>query len=175
MTILPITLFGHPILRQKSKRVRGIDVSIQKLIDDMHETLEAAHGVGLAAPQVGLLLRVIVIHIPEQEPLALINPQVVRKRGERVVPEGCLSLPGYRGEVKRSETVTVKGLDPQGMEIRIKADELLAQALEHEIDHLNGILFVDHLVSPDGLWKIEPEEEPDEEEAVPAGARQAEL
>lgn len=175
MTILPITLFGNPILRQKSKRVRGIDVSIQKLIDDMHETLEAAHGVGLAAPQVGLLLRVIVIHIPEQEPLALINPQVVRKRGERVVPEGCLSLPGYRGEVKRSETVTVKGLDSQGKETRIKADELLAQALEHEIDHLNGILFVDHLVSPDGLWKIELEEEPEEEEAVPAGARQAEL
>jgi hypothetical protein len=85
MTILPITLFGNPILRQKSKRVRGIGVSIQKLIDDMHETLEAAHGVGLAAPQVGSLLRVIAIHIPEQEPLALINPQVVRKRGERLV------------------------------------------------------------------------------------------
>ncbi len=158
MAILPIRVVPDPILRQKSKRVRSIDGSIQKLIGNMIETMHSAPGVGLAAPQVGILLRVIVIGIPEQEDIALINPQIVRRKGERLVNEGCLSIPGYVGQLKRSESVTVKGRDQNGKEIRIKADELLAQALEHEIDHINGVLYIDHLESTDKLRKIEPEE-----------------
>ncbi len=158
MAVLPIRVVPDPILRQRAKRVRSIDGSIHKLIGDMLETMHAAPGVGLAAPQVGIPLRVIVIGIPEQEDIALINPQIVRRKGERLVNEGCLSLPGYIGEVKRAVSVTVKGRDQNGKEIRIKADELLAQALEHEINHLNGVLYIDYLESMDMLRKIEPEE-----------------
>ncbi len=158
MAIIPIRVVPDPILRQKSKRVRSIDGSIQKLISDMIETMHSAPGVGLAASQVGIPLRVAVIGLPEQEDIVLINPKIVRKSGERLVNEGCLSLPGYVGEVKRAVSVTVKGRDQNGKEIRIKADELLAQALEHEIDHLNGVLYIDQLESMDKLRKIEPEE-----------------
>ena len=158
MAIIPIRVVPDPILRQKSKRVRSIDGSIQKLISDMIETMHSAPGVGLAAPQVGVPLRVAVIGLPEQEDIVLINPKIVRRRGERLVNEGCLSLPGYVGEVKRAVSVTVKGRDQNGKEIRIKADEFLAQALEHEIDHLNGVLYIDQLESMDKLRKIEPEE-----------------
>ena len=158
MAIIPIRVVPDPILRQKSKRVRSIDGSIQKLISDMIETMHSAPGVGLAALQVGVPLRVAVIGLPEQEDIVLINPKIVRRRGERLVNEGCLSLPGYVGEVKRAVSVTVKGRDQNGKEIRIKADELLAQALEHEIDHLNGVLYIDQLESMDKLRKIEPEE-----------------
>ena len=158
MAIIPIRVAPDPVLRQKSKRVRSIDSSIHKLIANMLETMHAAPGVGLAAPQVGIPLRVIVIGLPEQEDIALINPEIVRRKGERLVNEGCLSVPGYAGEVKRAEAVTVKGRDQNGKEIRIKADELLAQALEHEIDHINGVLYIDRLESMDKLRKIEPEE-----------------
>ena len=158
MTFIPIRVIPDPVLRQRSKRVRGIDSSIQWLIGDMIETMHLAGGVGLAAPQVGPLLRVIVIGIPGEEDIALINPEVVRKAGERLVDEGCLSIPGYIGQVKRAVSVRVKGRDQKGKEIRIKAGELLAQALEHEIDHLNGVLYIDYLESMDKLRKIEPEE-----------------
>ena len=157
MAVLPIRIVPDPVLRQKAKRVRSINGSIQKLINDMRETMHSASGVGLAAPQVGVPLRVIVIDIPEQEELSLVNPEIVRTKGERLVNEGCLSVPGYIGEVKRAESVTVKGRDQHGKDVRIKADELLAQALEHEIDHLNGTLYIDHLESPDKLYQIEPE------------------
>jgi len=159
MAALPVHIVPDPVLRQKAKRISRIDSSIKKLIDDMIETLRAASGVGLAAPQVGVSLRVIVICLPEQEPFALINPAVVRRKGEREVNEGCLSIPGYVGQIKRAESITVKGLDPGGKEVRIKAGELLAQALEHEIDHTNGILYIDYLESPDDLHKIEPGKE----------------
>ncbi|MFC1948969.1 peptide deformylase [Chloroflexota bacterium] len=158
MAVLPIRIAPDPVLRQKAKRVRTVDGSIHKLIGNMIETMHTASGVGLAAPQVGVPLRVIVIGLPEEEDFALVNPQVVRRRGERVVDEGCLSVPGYIGKLKRAESVTVKGLDPNGKEVRIKADELLAQALEHEIDHINGLLYTDRLESKDDLRKIEPEE-----------------
>jgi len=160
MAIVPIRLFPEPILRQKSKRVRSIDGSIQRLIGNMIETMHSASGVGLAAPQLGTLLRVIVIGMPEEGDIVLINPEVVRRKGERLVNEGCLSVPGYIGEIKRAESVRVKGRDQNGKEIRIKADELLAQALEHEIDHLNGVLYIDHLESIDKLRRIEVEETP---------------
>ena len=157
MAILPIRVVPEPVLRQKSKRVKLIDSSIQRLIGNMLETMHSASGVGLAAPQVGTLLRVIVIAIPREDDIALINPEVVRRAGERLVTEGCLSIPGYFGEIKRAESVRVKGRNLNGKEIRIKANELLAQALEHEIDHLNGVLYIDYLESPHKLHKIEPE------------------
>ncbi len=158
MAILPIRVFPDSVLRQKSKRVRTIDGSVQRLISDMIETMHSAGGAGLAAPQLGTLLRVIVIGIPEQEDIVLINPEVVRRTGERLVDEGCLSVPGYIGQIKRAESVRVKGRDQNGKEIRIRADELLAEALEHEIDHLNGVLYIDYLETMDKLRKIEPEE-----------------
>jgi peptide deformylase len=145
-----------PVLRQKAKRVSTIDGSIPKLVENMIETMRAASGVGLAAPQVGIPLRIIVIGVPDQEPLALINPQIVRKSGQRVIEEGCLSIPGYIGEVTRATSVTAKGLDPKGKELRIKGTELLAQALEHEINHLNGVLYIDQLTSQDTFRRIPP-------------------
>jgi peptide deformylase len=158
MAVLPIRMVPDPILKQKSKRVKAIDGSIKKLIGDMIETLHAVPGrAGLAAPQVGIPLRVIVIGIAEEEDIVLVNPEIVRKTGERMLTEGCLSIPGYFGVVKRAESVRAKGRDASGKQIKIKADELLAQALEHEIDHLNGVLYIDHLESPDELYKVEPE------------------
>jgi len=160
MAVLTIRTVPEPILRQKSKRVKSIDGSIRKLVADMMETMHAASGVGLAAPQVGIPLRVIVIGMPGEEDFVLINPEVVRKNGERLVTEGCLSVPGYFGEIPRAQRVTVKGKDLSGKEVRIKAEELLAQALEHEIDHINGVLYIDYLESQDRLHKVEPEVTP---------------
>ena len=111
--------------------------------------------VGLAAPQVGQPLRIVVIETPDDGLITLLNPEVVKSSGERMVVEGCLSIPGYEGDVKRAEMVTVKGRDRHGKEIRLKANELLAQALEHEIDHLNGVLYVDLLENRSKLRKLE--------------------
>jgi len=147
------------VLRQKAKRVPAVDGSIQRLIDGMIETMQQTNGVGLAAPQVGVPLRVVVLQMPGEEPTAIINPKIVKRTGEREVTEGCLSVPGYYGEIKRSVSVTVKGWDRQGKAVRIKATDLMAQALEHELDHLNGILYIDHVDSQDKLHKIEPETE----------------
>lgn len=158
MAVLPVRRFGDPVLRQKAKRISKVDKSIRRLVEDMVETMHDAHGVGMAAPQVGVSLRLVVIEAAEGEITVLVNPEIVKSHGERIVDEGCLSLPGYIGEVKRSTNVTVKAQNLDGKEIRIKADELLAQALEHEIDHINGVLFVDRLVSPDSLRQITPEE-----------------
>ena len=145
------------VLRQKAKKVPAIDSSIQQLIDDMVETMQKANGVGLAAPQVGVSLRIVVIQMPGEEPIAIINPKMVKRAGEREVTEGCLSVPGYAGEIKRSISVTVKGQNRQGKAIRLKATGLMAEALEHELDHLNGVLYVDHLENQDELHEIEPE------------------
>jgi peptide deformylase len=159
VAILPVKVVPEPVLRRKAKRVSNIDGSIRKLAEDMIETMYAAPGVGLAAPQVGVPLRVVVIGMPEEEAFVLVNPEVVRRSGERVVTEGCLSVPGYYGEVKRAQRVTVKGKDLSGKDIRVKGEELLAQALEHEIDHLNGVLYIDHLESNE-LHRVEPEVTP---------------
>ena len=156
MAIREICHLPNPVLRQKAKRVSTIDKSIQRLIDDMIETMQQAHGAGLAAPQVGVSLRVIVLQMPEEEPRAVVNPKIVKRSGEQEVVEGCLSFPGYSGEIKRSESVTIKGLDRQGRAIRIKGTGLMAQALEHELDHLNGMIYIDHLESQDKLYKVEP-------------------
>ncbi len=158
MAVLPISVLPDAALRQKAKRVTVIDDSIQKLIDDMIDTMRAVSGVGLAAPQVAVSLRVAVIEIPGREVITLINPEVVKRKGERVVDEACLSVPGYQGELKRSVMVKVKAQNRHGREIQLKASELLAQALEHEIDHLEGILYIDRVESQDKLWKLSAEE-----------------
>lgn len=184
MAILPIRMAGDPVLRQKAKKVRTIDDSIQRLIDDMIETMRDAPGVGLAANQVGVPLKVIVMEIPElddrenpkRDLYVLINPQIVKRSGERHLDEGCLSIPGYKAVVPRSEKVTVKGLNRDGKEIRIKAeDNLLAEAIEHEVDHINGMLYIDHLESIDELQKLEDvaEQEAETSEEVEASARDA--
>ena len=161
MAIREIKVVPDPVLRKKAQRIKTVDAATKKLIKDMHDTLLEAKGVGLAAPQVGVSSRIIVIHIPQKdEPPAkfcFINPEIVKKKGERVVKEGCLSIPGWWGEIKRSEQVKAKGLDKTGKEQKVTATGLLAQALEHEIDHLNGVLFVDHVESQDKLIQIDNE------------------
>ncbi|MQY56312.1 MAG: peptide deformylase [Dehalococcoidia bacterium] len=154
MAVLKIRTLPDPVLRRKAKKVTKIDGSIQKLIDDMIDTMHAAPGVGLAAPQIGVSLRLAVIELPGEELITLINPAIIKRQGERIVAEACLSVPGYQGEIKRSVTVKVKAQDRQGKEIRLKGEELLAHALEHELDHLNGTLYIDHIESPDKLWKL---------------------
>ncbi len=155
MAVLQIRTLPDPVLRQRAKRVTGIDGSIQKLIDDMLDTLRANSGVGLAAPQVGVPLRIAVIGMPDEEIITLINPVIVKRMGERALTEACLSMPGYHGEIKRSLTVKVKAQDRQGREVRIKGEGLMAQVLEHEIDHLNGTLYVDRLASTEDLYEVE--------------------
>jgi peptide deformylase len=146
MTVRPIRYLGDPVLRKPAKKVSRVDDSIRRLIADMTESMYAAHGVGIAAPQIGVGLRVVVIGMPDEEPFALINPEVIKRSGERRLDEGCLSVPGYRGAVTRSVSVTVKALDENGREVRVKAEgDLLAQALEHETDHVNGLVYVDRL------------------------------
>ncbi len=157
VAVIPIRRAGDPVLRQRARRVRARDSSIPALIDDMFETMYDAPGVGLAAPQIGIPLQIIVLDTPPAEPLALLNPQIVKRSGERRLQEGCLSVPGFRGEITRSVKVLVKGIDPAtGREVRIRAEnDLLAEALEHEIDHLNGILYLDYLDGPDALEPID--------------------
>ena len=165
MAILNMRLVPDPILRKQASKIGKILPSLKKLAADMVETMNSHHGVGLAANQVGSLQKIAVIQTPEmEEPLVLVNPEITRREGEREVVEGCLSLPGYRGMVKRSVKVRARAMGLDGKLIRLNADELLAQALEHETDHLNGILFIDHLVSPDSLWKISDRDEEDEED-----------
>ena len=159
MAVLPLRVAPDPILRQRAKRVRAIDAYIKKLAEDMVESMHAYNGVGIAAPQVGVSLRVIVIEIPDKPVITLINPEIVKKTGERDVSEGCLSIPGYRGDIKRAETVLAKGQWLDGKEVRIKATDLLAQALEHEVGHIQGSLYIDLLESMDNLHKLPPEED----------------
>ena len=159
MAVLIIKTLPESVLRQKAKKVTTVDASIKKLVADMQETLHDDPGrVGLAAPQIGVSLRVVVICLPDEEDMIMINPEIVKKKGEREVSEGCLSIPGYMGQLNRAEIVTAKWRDLDGKEVRVKAEDLLAQALEHEIDHLNGQLYVDHMESTDHLQKIEADD-----------------
>ncbi len=164
MTVLRMRFLPDPVLREQAKKVGKVPKYMKKFTDDMIETMHAEQGVGLAANQVGSLQKVAVIQLPEwEEAMVLINPEIVKQEGEREVEEGCLSVPGYRGLVTRSVSVRARAIGLDGKVIRIKADELFAQALEHEIDHLNGVLYIERLVSLDSLWKVihPPEEEAD--------------
>ncbi len=173
MAVIPILTFDQRILREKAKKIDRPDEKLQRLIDDMAETMHAANGVGLAAPQVGALLRLCLVEVPEdeQEPfsgklLVLVNPHITSSKGEQFGPEGCLSLPGYWANVRRAAEVTVKARNRRGKEIKINATGLLARALQHEIDHLDGILFTDYLESLDELHRVEEAQTVEEREAV---------
>ena len=163
MAVLALCSRHDPVLRRKAKKVSKLaDSLIQRLIDDMVDTMKASSGVGLAAPQVGVPLRIAVIGIPDEDIIVLVNPEIIKKSGERLLTEACLSIPGYYGEIMRSNWVKVKALDRQGREFRLKGEGLLAQALEHEIDHLKGILYVDHL---EDLSKLQKASDQDKREA----------
>jgi peptide deformylase len=168
----PILLAGEPILRQKSKKIKTFGPSLEALVTDMVDTMRAADGLGLAAPQIGVPLRMIVIEMQplrdengnEIEPARLYvycNPEITEASGEEEGEEGCLSVPGYVGVVRRATHVTVKGQDAKGRKIRTKAEGLLARAFQHEIDHLNGILFIDRVESSEKLRRVMPQEEQD--------------
>ncbi len=149
MAILEIVKYPHPVLKKPCEPVGEIDEEVRKLIDDMRETMYGARGVGLAACQVGVSRRVIVLDVSPMDPqhafLALINPEIISEEGEVDHEEGCLSVPDYLEKVKRKEKVCVRGLSPEGMEVEIKGDGILAMALQHEIDHTNGILILDRV------------------------------
>lgn len=149
MAILEVLHFPDDRLKKIAQPVQEITSATQTIIDDMLETMYAEEGIGLAAVQVNVLQRIVVIDISEsrQEPMVLINPEIIEKAGETGIEEGCLSVPEARALVPRAETVTVKALDRDGKEFSIDADDLLAICLQHEIDHLNGILFIDYLSS----------------------------
>jgi peptide deformylase len=170
MAIREILTAEHQVLHQKAKKVKRVDSAIQRLIDDMLESMRAVHGLGLAAPQIGVGLRVLVIEMPvdkEDKPpgneratsggveqFILINPELIKSEGEQYGEEGCLSIPGYVGMVRRAMKVSVKGLNRKGKEVRVKGEALLARALQHEIDHLDGILYTDRLEKQEELYRI---------------------
>ena len=157
MAIVPIYEFPHEVLRRKARKVKKFDDSINRIAEDLVDTMQNAQGVGLAANQIGILKRIIAIQLPEEDPRVYINPEIIEKEGEREVTEACLSVPGYTGIITRSIWVKAKSWDREWKNVRVKAEGLLAQALEHEIDHLNGILYMDHLNEHQKLQKIEPE------------------
>lgn len=174
MAVKEILTSEHSVLRQKAKKVKRVDASTQKLIDDMLDSMREARGLGLAANQIGVALRVLVIEMPADETddsmealpkekrkvkysgeqYILVNPELVKAEGEQFGEEGCLSIPGYIGLVRRANIVTVKGLDRKGKEVKVKGEGLLARALQHEIDHLDGVLFTDRLEKPEHLLKL---------------------
>ena len=155
MAVREILGFDHPVLREKAKKVGRVDMSIVRLLDDLAETMYAAPGAGLAANQIGVPLRVCVVKGDENQHWGLVNPVLVKGEGSQVGYEGCLSFPGWVGEVERYESVVVKGLNRKGREIRVKASGFTARAFQHELDHLDGVLFTDRLTSLDTLRRVE--------------------
>lgn len=159
MAIRNIREEGDEILKKKSREIEKIDDRILELLDDMVETMHKYNGVGLAAVQVGVLKRAIVIDLYDDKgPIKLINPVIIKEEGEQEVEEGCLSFPNKYAKLIRPAKVTVEALNEKGKKVKINAKELLAQALSHEIDHLNGIVFVDKMI-PGTLEYVEPKEE----------------
>ena len=160
MAIREILQIPHPLLRQRARRVRALDDEVLRLAYDMVDTMRYAQGVGLAANQVGELVRVIVIQLPEEEEARIyINPEITTRGGERKIEEGCLSIAGYKGMVTRSVWVRFRALDHTSKVVKLRAEDVLSQALEHEVDHLNGILYIDHMEAHEKLMKVEPEDE----------------
>jgi len=149
MAVLEIKKYPEKILREKADPVREFDSELQKLIDDMIETMYAAPGVGLAANQVGVLKQVLVVDVSSKEEgaplIVLVNPEIISAEGETEMEEGCLSLPGYLTPLKRAEKVKVRGYDRNNKPVEIEGAGLLSRALQHEIDHLNGILIIDRI------------------------------
>ncbi|HUF28083.1 MAG TPA: peptide deformylase [Gemmatimonadaceae bacterium] len=146
MSLLDIHVLGSPVLRQVTRPVDVVTDELRRLIDDMIETMYVAKGIGLAAPQVGRLERIAVIDVgDERGPFAIINPELLRAEGRAKAEEGCLSIPDVYADVERPASVTVRALDRAGVAFEISGEDLLARCLQHEIDHLHGRLFVDHL------------------------------
>ena len=179
MSLRPILLSDDALLREKSRRVRRVGPALRQLVDDMVETMHASNGIGLAAIQIGIPERVIVVQLPEDEEnpeggklYVIVNPELARKSREvEDGIEGCLSVPGWVGEVTRHHAVTVKGLDLQGKPVRLKATELLGRVFQHEIDHCDGVLFIDRIEDSEKIWPV-PEGEEEAAEAaqkVPGG------
>ncbi|HET8912348.1 MAG TPA: peptide deformylase [Ktedonobacteraceae bacterium] len=169
MAIQKIITSENPILRQKAKKVHRFDSSIPRLISDMFETMHISNGVGLAAPQIAISLRIFVAEYEERK-VAMINPEIVKAEGEQIGPEGCLSIPGYIGDnIRRAEKIVVKGLDQKGKPMKVEAEGWFARIMQHEIDHLDGILFLDRLDSPNDLRELTDEEEEDPEEQAVIG------
>jgi peptide deformylase len=173
MAVRPIVYANDARLREKTKQVKQFGPAVEALAQDMLETMHAAKGVGLAAPQIGLQQRLFVAELPEDEndpqsgtPYVLVNPKVVKaSRNEIEGEEGCLSIPTWYGLVWRPEWVIVKAQDARGKPVRIKAEGFLARVFCHEMDHLDGVLFVDRVESPDKLWQLKPEDvQPGEQE-----------
>jgi peptide deformylase len=149
MTVLQIRVMGDPVLREKARPVERFDRSLQRLASDMIETMYEAHGVGLAAPQVGVSLRLFVFDDGETGPQAIANPELSGFDGEQDGEEGCLSIPGIYFPVLRANNVKVRGLNMKGKPVEFDADELLARIMQHETDHVDGILFIDRLSDED--------------------------
>jgi peptide deformylase len=183
MSVRQIVFSDNPLLREKSHHVRRVSHDTQRLIADMVETMHAANGIGLAAVQVGAPERIIVVQLPAYDPeedpevepdpnsgklYAVVNPELARRSREMEDGiEGCLSVPGWAGEVSRHASVTVKGIDRQGQRVRIQADGLLARVFQHEIDHCDGTLFTDRITDPEKIWPVKE----GEEEAAEAAQR----
>lgn len=167
MAVREVITVGHPTLRQVAEPVKKLDAEVQTLIADMIETMHAYQGVGLAAVQVNVPLRVIVVHVPENEEIpgsgpvyVMLNPVIVRRsRDTEVDMEGCLSVPGYIGEVERARRIIVRGLDKHGKRYELDVEGYVARVFQHEIDHLNGILYTDRLTSLEKLYPVKQGEE----------------
>ncbi len=146
MALLKITLCGDPILRQRAKTVRKVTRDVRRLAADMLLTMRDAHGIGLAAPQVGVQKRLFVADVPEHSPMVFVDPEIVFMSSESsTYKEGCLSLPGFEGDVIRPDRIVVQALDEKGERFQLDASGLLSRCIQHEIDHLNGILFPDRM------------------------------
>ena len=168
MTLRRILFANDPRLRQKAKKVKDFGPHLQKLAEDMLETMHKANGVGLAGPQIGIMQRIFVVEIPPEEEddspsgeqYVLINPELVKVSEEMEEgQEGCLSIPNWYGLVERHQSLEVKAKDPLGKNIRLKADGFLARVIQHENDHLDGVLFIDHISDKEKLWQVLPEDQ----------------
>jgi peptide deformylase len=164
MALREIITVGDPRLRKRARPVQAITPEIRQLAGDMVETMYEANGVGLAGPQIGELTRIIVIELPEDEDVwgsgklfMVINPEIMRESREvETGIEGCLSVPGYVGEVERATEVLVRGIDINGKRFRLRPRDYLARVFQHEIDHLNGVLYIDRLTAPEKIWEVKP-------------------
>jgi len=180
MAVLEVITVGDERLRQRSRDIGKITPEIRAFIDDMVETMHVDNGVGLAAVQVGVLQKIIVVEVPEDEEIRgsgeryiVINPEIVKASHDTEAGiEGCLSIPGYVGEVERSTSVIVRGLNEKGKRFSIRAKGFLARVFQHEIDHTKGVLYIDRLVAPDRIWSVEEgtEEQVEAEQTLPAEA-----
>jgi peptide deformylase len=177
MAIRPILTREKPVLRRKAIKVARFDQALERLVQDLWDTMYDAPGVGLAAPQIGVPLRVLVAEWAEEQDgeelvqrVAFVNPEIIKRSAEEEPgTEGCLSIPGYVGDnIRRAVAITVKGRDPRGRDLRVHAEGWFARILQHEIDHLDGILFTDRLDRPEDLREVTAEEAAQEAEGQPA-------